>query len=201
LSPISRRITLENKYDVIYIDPPWKYGSRGVRSGMYGELDYNSLNIDDIKRMDIPSIANDSCAIFMWFTGSFHREAGLICDHWGFHKQRIDKVWIKKKSKGGRHGVVGPWGMSDAEFLLLATKGNMCSKQTQRNQFVTQECEYPNEHSRKPDIFRKQIEDRFDWAKRIELFARGGYEGWDVWGKDAVDPVNIDMWKEDNMDG
>lgn len=173
----------KGKYEIIYADPPWQYGSKGARSGKYGELDYPTMPTNEICTMPVKEVTAKNAVLFLWFTGSFMPDAVKVCSSWGFDFKRIDKVWAKKTSKGNRHGVVGPWGMSDCEFLGLGVKGSMCGKQSQRNQFVLVEEEYPGRHSSKPVIFRKLIEERFAGiADKIELFARENPSGWDVWG-------------------
>lgn len=171
-------------YDVLYIDPPWSYGSGGARSGEFAELDYPTMSVADLAALPIQPWCNKDCAMFMWVTGSFLTEALTIGEAWGFKFVRVDKVWVKKTSKGGRHAVVGPWGMTDAEFILLFVRGKMCGKQTQRNQFVVEVATYPGVHSRKPHIFRQMIEDRFGDVKRLELFSRENVPGWTVIGND-----------------
>jgi len=42
------------------------------------------------------------------------------------------------------------------------------------------------EHSRKPDEQYGFIE-RCSWGPRLETFARGPREGWDVWGDQSAD--------------
>jgi len=41
------------------------------------------------------------------------------------------------------------------------------------------------EHSRKPDIIRDEIKRMFPECKRLELFARQQYPGWDAWGNEV----------------
>lgn len=172
-------------FDVLYTDPPWRFGSGGARGGEYAELDYPTMSVAELKELPVQNWLKPNCAMFMWVTGSFLTEALEIGAAWGFKFIRVDKVWVKKTGKGGRHAVVGPWGMTDAEFMLLFVRGQMCSKQRQRNQFVVEVATYPGVHSRKPQIFRQMIEDRFPAEfKRLELFSREKVPGWTVIGND-----------------
>jgi hypothetical protein len=43
------------------------------------------------------------------------------------------------------------------------------------------------EHSRKPVIFRADIEKHFPNCPKVELFCRNTGPGWHVWGKEAPD--------------
>ena len=172
------------KYKVIYADPPWQYGSRGPRSGRFAELDYSTMSVDEICALPVEQIAVNDAALFLWFTGSFMAEAIAVCHAWGFQFVRIDKVWAKRTNKGKPHAAVGPWGMSDCEFLALATRGTICGQQAKRNQYVLTMEPYPGRHSAKPQRFRDLIEQRFPRAERIELFARDRAAGWDAWGNE-----------------
>lgn len=179
-------------YTVIYADPPWKYGSRGARSGRYGELDYSSMPMEELCALPVARLAAPNAALFMWVTGAFMMDAGRVGQAWGFKYIRVDKTWTKVTNKGGRHGVVGPWGMTDVEYLLLFTRGSICSRQEERNQFVAYSAAYTGKHSEKPSLFREQIERRFARdVLRLELFARHKYPGWDVWGNEVPCDVGL----------
>lgn len=176
----------QRKYSVIYADPPWKYGSKGCRSGQFASLDYNDMTTGDIIKLPVKNIAADDSVLLLWFTGSFVHDAILVCTGWGFNVVRIDTVWNKKTSGGKPHGVPGPWGMSDCEFILLGTRGKACSLQWgKRNMYTGQDVEYPGKHSQKPDHFYELIEKRFKPVPKIELFARQERVGWDCWGNEV----------------
>lgn len=177
-------------YDVIYADPPWQYGSKPNRGVL---LDYSTMSVAELCGMQVKSIASQNAALFMWVTGAMVSEALAVGAAWGFKFIRIDKVWEKKKHTGSRHGVVGPWGMNDAEFLLLFTRGKVCGNQTERNQYTVYEERYTGIHSGKPHFFRGQIERRFKNARRIELFARTSSPGWDVWGDQAPNATRLSL--------
>lgn len=177
-------------YDVIYADPPWQYGSKPNRGV---SLEYPTMSLTELCTMQVKSIASPNAALFMWVTGAMVSEALIVGAAWGFKFIRIDKVWEKKKHTGSRHGVVGPWGMNDAEFLLLFTRGKVCGNQTERNQYTVYEEKYTGIHSGKPHFFREQIERRFKNARRIELFARTSSTSWDVWGNQAPNATRLTL--------
>ena len=97
----------------------------------------------------------------------------------------FDGSWARQRNSAKPHAVVGPWGMSDCEFLLLAVRGRMLEKQAETNQNTLVEAPYPGRHSAKPEIFRQQIEQRFPDARRLELFARAAAPGWSAWGNEV----------------
>ena len=56
------------------------------------------------------------------------------------------------------------------------------------HQFIISPIE---QHSKKPDITREKIVELMGNVPRIELFARQKTEGWDVWGNEAPDSVQL----------
>ncbi len=180
------------KYNIIYADPPWRYGSKATRSGKPGLLDYPTMSMKEMCAMPVKEIAADVSALFMWYTGAFSAEAIDLGKAWGFKPIRVDKVWVKTTRLGNRHAAVGSWGMSDCEFIMLFTKGKICSEQIKRNQYVSYPQPYPGKHSKKPDFFREQIENRFPSNfTRLEMFAREAPEGWDVFGNEVSNSIQI----------
>lgn len=174
------------KYSIIFADPPWKYGSKATRSGKPGDLDYSSMTTGDICQLPVTNIAADNSVLLLWFTASFVKDAIDVCESWGFNVVRIDQVWNKKTVTGKRHGVTGPWGMSDCEFVLLGSKGRACGLQAYpRNMPTSHDVEYPGVHSRKPDYFYNLADQRFHRLPRVELFARTHRPGWDCWGDEC----------------
>ena len=184
------------KYDIIYADPPWKYGSKGARGGKFGELPYPSMSIKELCKMSVPS--NDECLLFMWVTSPFLLDAGKVAEAWGFKYIRVDSVWNKKKASNLPHGVCGPHGMTDCEMILLFGKGKYMKlyNDTKRNQYTSVDELYQSQHSKKPEIFRQRIDSKVNpELKRLEMFARRSAEGWDVFGNEVDDSINLEYKK------
>jgi len=182
----------KERFDVVYMDPPWKYGSRGARGGQYGELDYVTMSIKELKQMPVAEILSDDAAVLMWTTSPFLKDAIALGESWGLKYIRVDRVWAKVKDSGARHGVCGPWGMTDTEFLLLFTRGQMHKHQAVSNQWTMCWNEaYPGMHSAKPAVFRDDIAARFPNSSLLEMFAREAAEGWSVWGNEAPDSEQL----------
>ena len=173
------------KYKIIYADPPWRFGSRGVRSGKFAELDYSDMSTQEICVLNVKKLASKNSALFMWSTAAhLINDAHLVMKAWGFKPIRVDSVWKKTKKSGLPHAACGPWGMTDAEFLLMGVRGSMCFRQKgKRNLYTVVEEPYTGKHSEKPDVFRDRIVHRFgNKMRKCELFARAKFEGWDSWG-------------------
>jgi DNA (cytosine-5)-methyltransferase 1 len=181
------------KYKIIYADPAWKFGSKGARSGRFGELDYSCMSTEDICKIPVQEIADKNSVLFMWTTGAHmvQGDAERVIRAWGFKPIRPEAVWEKSTVNGNKHASCGPWGMNEAEYLLMGVRGSMCSQQiSKRNLNTIVNESYTGKHSEKPQIFRDRILYRFGDLPRIELFARTEIEGWDVWGDQAPGSVS-----------
>ena len=83
---------------------------------------------------------------------------------------------------------MGYWTRSNAEICLLATKGNPKQQSAGVHQFLISPIE---QHSKKPDAAREKIVALMGDLPRIELFARQKTPGWDIWGNEL--PNSIEM--------
>lgn len=184
------------KYEIIYADPPWMYGSRGARGGKFGELDYSSMSINDLCSMDVESIAADTAHLYMWVTSPFLEECHKVAKSWGFGKFiRCERVWHKIKESGKPHGVCGPHGMSDCEFLMLYARGKRTTSlynDGKRNIYQHKDEKFTGKHSEKPGVFRADLESKYiTGLNKLEMFARDSFVGWDVFGNEAPNSIEI----------
>jgi site-specific DNA-methyltransferase (adenine-specific) len=179
------------KYKTIYSDPPWRFGSRGIRSGKFQYLEYPTMTIKELCELPIINIIDNEAVLFMWSTSAHLMNVEQIMNAWGFKYVRIDSVWDKVTKNGKRSFTVGCYGLNDIEILLMGTRGSILHEQKVNNlpQHVT--AVRPGKHSGKPEIFRQRIEARFPNMKpRLELFARGvAKPEWDVFGQEAVNGI------------
>lgn len=179
------------KYNIIYADPPWKYhlykkieGNKGLAENFY-----NTMNVEEIKNLPIQNIADDNCVLFLWATAPCLPEAFEVLNSWGFEYKTIAFVWVKQNRKNyDLFWGMGHYTRANAEFCLLATKGNLPRISHNIHQIVTGRVE---EHSKKPNEVRKRIVELFGDLPRIELFARQKYAGWDVWGNEVESDINL----------
>lgn len=190
------------KYQIIYADPPWKYGSKSkVNNSSGNEIKklsehYESMTTQDIKNLPIKDITEKDACCFMWSTDSHLKEAIEIMEAWGFKYKTIAFNWIKKTSKGNTRVNVAPWTLKSSEICLFGTKGTMTKYKKNNSIMQLVEAER-TKHSRKPEEVRLRIESLFGNLPRIELFAREKTEGWDAWGNE----VNSDIDFKVRQDG
>lgn len=172
----------KNKYNVIYVDPPWSYSNNFTRGA--AEKHYSVMNIEELKKLDINSISTQNSCLFLWTTWIFLPSALELIKSWNFKYKTIGFNWIKinKKSNSLFWGL-GNWTRSNFEICLLALKGK--PKRIAKN--IHSVCISKIErHSKKPDEIRKRIENLCENGNKIELFARQSVDGWDCFG-DEID--------------
>lgn len=184
------------KYDVIYADPPWDYGGKmqydksSIKSINIGfekdvfisaaNFKYPTLKLKELKELDVNSISADDCILFMWATGPQMANSIELGKSWGFEYKTIAFVWDKQVHNPGRYTL------SQTEFVLAFKKGRFPSPRGARNvrQFISI---HRGEHSEKPEKVIDGITKMFPTQRKIELFARNNYIGWDNWGLEIPD--------------
>ncbi len=171
----------DNKYKIIYADPPWKYNDNGCQGA--AEKIYGTLSIDELGQLPIDKIADQDCVLFLWATYPKMQEALELIERWGFTYKSIGFQWIKlnKSGKGYFFGL-GRWTRGNTEPCLIATKGKPKRISASVGQLVFSPL---RKHSQKPDEVRKKIVDLVGDLPKIELFARQYATGWDCWGDEV----------------
>lgn len=173
----NERLDAEKKYGVLYADPPWRFEPRSRETGMDRSPDnhYPTMTLPEI--LSVPAPAADDCVLFLWATVPMLREALQVMDAWGFeYKSHI--VW--RKDRAG----TGYWVRCQHELLLIGTRGAPPAPAPGEQPISCQEFSLGG-HSEKPDDYAWMIEAMFPTLPRLEMFARGPREGWDVHGNES----------------
>ena len=180
--------TKGKKYNTIYADPPWQFQNRtGKVAPEHKRLNrYETMTLEEIKKLPISEIADDKAHLYLWIPNALLPSGLEVMDAWGFeYKGNI--VWEKVRKDGFPDGRgVGFYFRNVTELLLFGIKKKSSPNRTlspARSQ-VNLVRSQKREHSRKPDEIIPIIESCSSPA-RIELFARGDREGWDMWGNQA----------------
>ena len=185
-----------SKYDVIYADPPWDYNGKmqydkssikteniGFEKNIFissATFKYPTLKLRDLKELNVNSIAADDSLLFMWTTGPQLAYAVELGNAWGFEYKTIAFVWDKMIHNPGRYTL------SQTELCLVFKKGRIPTPRGVRN--VRQLIHHPRgTHSEKPVSVIDGITKMFPIQRKIELFARNNYIGWDNWGLEIPD--------------
>jgi len=169
---------MNKTYDLIYADPPWRYDFSKDNADKI-ENHYPTMTVNDIcsvwSTYDIGCVAPNA-VLYLWATAPKLLEALKVMEAWGFtYKTHAmwDKTWIG----------MGYWFRGQHELLLVGVKGKFSPPiPTLRESSVFREKK--GKHSAKPSYFRDLITRQHSDAKKIELFARESFSGWDAWGNE-----------------
>jgi len=167
-----------DKYRVIYADPPWSYGNSGAGIDNYGpaERHYPAMTIQELCDLPVKGLAEDNAVLFLWVTSPLLEECFPVIKAWGF-KYKTSFVWDKVGHNFGHYNSVRH------ELLLVCTRGSCTPDKLQLFDSV-QSIEKSRTHSEKPQEFRQIIDTLYTNGRKLELFARGEYAGWEVWGNE-----------------
>ncbi len=192
-----------SRYRTIVADPPWRYeefvGLSGPRPGpdengqrpiptvrRSRPLPYPSMEVSEIAALPIGEMAAKDAWLWLWTTNRYLPDAFPIMAAWGF-KYAAQVVWHKGNG-------VSPFSQSpvsaitDAEFLLVGRRGN--AKRIGVLAGLVIKAPRGGTHSRKPELFLDHIE-TVTPGPYLELFARRQRLGWDTWGDEALQHVEI----------
>lgn len=178
------------KYKIIYSDPPWSYkvwSDKGT--GRSADQHYNTMDKKSIQQLDVNSIADKDCVLFLWATYPCLEEAIELVRVWGFTYKTVAFTWVKKNKKSNSwFWGLGHWTRANAEICILATKGNP----TRISKGIHSIVDTPIErHSKKPDEVRNRIVQLIGDVPRLEMFARQQTPGWDVFGNEVENSIEI----------
>jgi len=178
----------DNKYQIIYADPPWKFNFRnrkGLSTDAKNNL-YNTMSADDIMSLPVNTIANDNSMLFLWVMNSEIPLALDVMRAWGFNYITVAFTWVKT-TKNTYHFGGGNWTRSNPEQCLLGKKGKISRLSASVRNLIISPL---REHSCKPDEVRDRIVQLMGDIPRIELFARQSTPSWDSLGDD-IDGMDI----------
>jgi len=175
------------KYKTIVIDPPWAIGNF-ANTGRKGHKikpmsdNYKTMSFDEIKHLPIKSISDENAFIFLWTTHTFLPKSFDFLKEWGF-KYHLTMTW--DKGRGLTH-----FGFHrKTEFVLFGYNGKLNIDVTGKS-IHTVLYEYNKGHSIKPNIFYDEIERKFPYP-RLDMFARREREGWDVFGDEVENSIEL----------
>lgn len=101
------------KYQIIYADPPWPYNDKMKGTGFEIEKQYQTMTLEDLKKMPIKKITDKDCVLCMWFVYGMLPEALQVVASWGFKYKTIGFIWNKKSKHGKDVYTMGRWTLSN----------------------------------------------------------------------------------------
>lgn len=162
-------------YDLLLADPPWRYDMAKTANRAV-ENHYPTMSVEQIAELKVPSAPD--AVLFLWATAPKLREALAVVAGWQF-EYVTNAVWVKD-----RIGI-GYYFRGQHELLLVGKRGNAGppAESARASSVITASR---RGHSQKPASVYELLESMYPEARRVELFARGGREGWASWGDEAL---------------
>ena len=154
------------------MDPPWNYGSNYSSECWRSACPYPEMTQPQL--LDLNPPFTDDAVLFLWTTHRFIWDAKALLLHWGF-EYKATLVWDKENMGMGR------WFRLQCEFCLLGIKGKPIWQNTEWRDIIR---EPRREHSRKPEIFYRMVE-QITVGRRLDYFSRDQREGWEAFGNDT----------------
>ncbi len=189
------------KYRTIVADPPWAYdeGWPGASTsplsafnragvpedcGVRDPLPYSSMSIKDIAALPVDGMADTDAHLLLWTTNRYLEDAYTIARGWGFRPSQL-LTWCKSRRGIGPGGVFA----STSEFILYARRGKPAHNQRVDSTW----WQWPRGgHSVKPEAFLDLVEQVFP-GPYLEMFARRNRLGWDTWGNECLQHVEVSL--------
>jgi N6-adenosine-specific RNA methylase IME4 len=203
------------RYATIVADPPWpmpetgrttrgETDSRGTYTAKSGrvvdgtwwgkhrggsvKLPYSTMTLAEIGALPVDALAEPDAHLYVWTTNRFLEDTYGIVRGWGFRPAQL-LVWAKPPMGVGFGGAF----TVTTEFIIFARRGSLPHAQRQDSSWWKWSRVYENghiAHSAKPDAFLDLVE-QVSPAPRLEMFARRNRLGWDTWGNEALQHVEI----------
>jgi N6-adenosine-specific RNA methylase IME4 len=146
-------------------------------------MPFPGMTLEDIRRLPVAEFAEPDCRLFLWTTNAYLGQSFGVLEAWGFRYSQT-LVWHKTNPS--------PWPTSvapnSAEFILVGSAGSP-ERLTPWSAAVVPYA-VPKGHSRKPEAFLDLIE-QVSPGPYLELFARRQRLGWDTWGNEALEHVEL----------
>ena len=161
----------DGPFNVLVADPPWQYEKRVNDATSRNQVSYPTMTQEEICALDVASIAQDDCILWLWTTNAHMEQAHAVAREWGFTVKTI-LTWVKP-SIG-----MGDWLRGQTEHCLLAVRG----KPTIRLSGEATVLYGPRRaHSEKPEEFYALVE-KICPGSKCELFSRKNRPNWKAWG-------------------
>jgi N6-adenosine-specific RNA methylase IME4 len=163
------------KFATIVIDPPWDWGDEGDQDQLgRARPDYSTMTIEQLEQLDVGSLADDDCHIYLWITNRSLPKGFRLLEAWGF-RYITALTWVKP------HFGMGNYFRGQTEHVLFGVKGSQPLKRKDVGTVFESE-RGPAGHSSKPPAFLELVESCSP-GPYIEMFSRSSRNGWVTWGE------------------
>ena len=145
------------------------------------------MNMKQLYAVDFE--AEDDAHLYLWTTNAFMVEAHDLARAWGF-KQKTVLTWTKTYQNNPAQVSMktGYYFRGATEHCLFCVRGSL---KLQTAEALPTAYLWPRlPHSVKPDAFYDLVE-KASPGPYLELFARRARFGWDYWGNESLQTVEL----------
>ncbi len=191
------------RYRTIVADPPWDYSGGGPKAYQIGgnydgtisplcgpssSQRYGAMSMEELLLLRPP--ASTDAHLYLWTTNAFIVEAHDVARAWGFKVKTIC-TWVKTH-QDDRERVsmkTGYYFRGATEHFLFAVRGSLPLLATEG---LPTAYLWPRigTHSVKPEAFYDLVEQASP-GPYLEMFSRRQRLGWDTWGNEALEHVEL----------
>lgn len=185
------------KYRTIVVDPPWEKADTGARTysdrgtwdkgptpmvGTRSLTPYPQMSLRQIGSLPIAELAEADAHLYIWTFGPYIVETYTLVRGWGFTPSVL-LTGCKEPRGLGFGGAFVP----TTEHVLFARRG----KDVRLRRWDSTWFRFKRgAHSQKPEAFLDIVE-AVSPAPRLEMFARRNRLGWDTFGNEALNHVDL----------
>jgi N6-adenosine-specific RNA methylase IME4 len=196
------------KYRTIVADPPWPQSGGpgfdgrahdtrvkrnvGTRTNSPTKpLPYQSMSVADISEAHVSDLVEENAHLYLWVTNRYIEDGYGIARAWGFRPVTL-LTWCKPPMGMGLGGAF----VQTTEHILFARRG-LDIRQTRVDTTWWKWSRGYDErgkplHSAKPEAFLDLVE-QVSPGPYLELFARRQRLGWDTWGNECHEHVEMEV--------
>jgi N6-adenosine-specific RNA methylase IME4 len=166
-------------YRTIVADPPWRYTQ--AASNKRAMPTYQTMTLGEMVELPVHALADDDCHLWLWTTNAMMEHAHRLARAWGFVPFNI-VTWCKPGPG------VGHYVRTNTEHVLFCSRGRA---QVPEHKAMLSWFNWPRtKHSVKPEGFFEMVE-QVSVGPYLELFSRRGRLGWDHWGNEAINSIDL----------
>jgi N6-adenosine-specific RNA methylase IME4 len=192
---------MSGRYRTIVADPPWPvtdYGARSLSTAGHWREDhtgqalgvpYQRMSIEEIAALPVNDLADTDAHLYVWAVNAYLTEAYDVVKAWGFRTRPVLLTWCKEPRGLGFGGTYA----NTTEFCLFTRRGSLPALRRWDSTWFPFKRPYVNgkpAHSVKPDGMQDVIE-QVSPGPYLELFARSNRLGWDTWGNEALNHIDL----------
>lgn len=181
-----------SRYRTIVADPPWAMPHSGPRTGTSGTwgpyegdrslIPYPTMSLAEIAALPVRELLEQDAHLYIWTTNRFLEATYGIARAWGAEPSTL-LTWCKAPMGLGMGGAYA----LTTEHVLFCRRGSLKAQvRTDSTWFQWKR----GKHSQKPEGFLDLVES-ISPGPYLEMFARRNRLGWDTWGNESIEHVDL----------